>query len=96
MNNGWSLTSVNQKWDDDPTKVFKGFYLQPALVANRESRYGVLNEGAPCYRVRPRYNSEYMWNQGSLSQLLPISGMSDQYHTSIPWFAYPKGYPFQK
>ena len=33
--NGWEQGLVNQKWDTDPTKVYKGFYLAPAAVENR-------------------------------------------------------------
>jgi hypothetical protein len=89
----WTSTSVDQKWDTDPSKVYKGFYLAPAQVQHRKGSYNVLNEGSPTYRIRPRYNSEYMWNQRSLETLLPISGMSDKYQTSIPWFAYPNDLP---
>lgn len=89
LNNGWTLSEVEQKADTDETKVFKGFYLAPAQVENRRIKYDVRNQGSPAYRVRPRYNSEYMWNQKSLDELKPISGNADNYHTSIPWFAYP-------
>lgn len=91
--NGWTETIINQKWDTDPTKVYKGFYLQPAQVEDRRSKFNDDNEGSPCYRIRPRYNSEYMWNVPSLETLKPISGTADNYHCSIPWFAYPNGYP---
>ncbi|MEE6187638.1 hypothetical protein PIECOFPK_00150 [Mycovorax composti] len=91
--NGWNLTILNQKWDTDPNKVYKGLYLQPAQVQNRKGTFNVQNEGSPCYRIRPRYNSEYMWNRNSLDALKPISGLADNYHTSIPWFAYPKDMP---
>lgn len=94
--NGWDKTLVNQKWDTDETKVYKGYYLMPAQVEYRRSAYDVRNEGAPCYRIRPRYNSEYMWNEPSLEQLKPISGTADNYHCSIPWFAYPGDYPATK
>lgn len=93
LNNGWSLTTVNQKWDSDPTKVYKGLYLKPAQVEDRRGTYNVENEGSPCYRIHPRYNSEYMWNEAALEQLKPISGTAENYHTSIPWFAYPGDYP---
>jgi hypothetical protein len=79
--------------DTDPTKVFIGFYLQPAQVQDRRVAYDVHNEGSPCYRVRPRYNSEYMWNLNSLKALKPIPGDADNYQCSIPWFAYPGDYP---
>jgi hypothetical protein len=91
--NGWSLTTLNQKWDSDPTKVYKGLYLYPAQVQHRKVAYNAFNEGSPCYRLRPRYNSEYMWNKPSLAALKPISGMAENYQCSIPWFAYPGDYP---
>lgn len=91
--NGWDLSMVNQKWDTDATKVYKGFYLSPAQVQGRKVTYNTLNQGAPCYRIRPRYNSEYMWNKPSLESLVPISGTADNYQCSIPWFAYPGDLP---
>ena len=91
--NGWTQSILDQKWDSDPKKVYKGLYLLPAQVANRKGSYNVLNEGAPSYRLRPRYNSEYMWNVPSLESLKPISGTAANYQTSIPWFAYPSDMP---
>jgi hypothetical protein len=91
--NGWDVTSVTQKWDTNPAKVFKGLYLAPAQVAHRRDAYGVINHGSPSYRLRPRYNSEYMWNLKSLGSLAPVSGTAENYHTSIPWFAYPSDLP---
>ena len=94
--NGWNETTVFMKWDTNPNKVYKGFYLRPSNVEHRRTKYDIRNEGSPCYRIRPRYNSEYMWNKPSLDALKPISGLADAYHTSMPWFAYPNGYPFNK
>lgn len=91
--NGWTVTRTDNKWDTDPTKVYKGLYLDPALVQHRKAPYDERNEGSPAYRLRPRYNSEYMWNLKSLEGLKPISGTADNYHTSIPWFAYPGQIP---
>jgi len=91
--NGWDLTTVTQKWDTDPDKVYKGLYLAPAQVQSRKAAWNTFNEGSPCYRIRPRYNSEYMWNKPSLEGLKPISGMAPNYQTSIPWFAYPGAMP---
>lgn len=90
---GWSETILDNKWDTDPTKVYKGLFLDPALVQHRRAPYTVQNDGSPAYRLRPRYNSEYMWNLKSLEGLKPISGTADNYHTSIPWFAYPGTLP---
>lgn len=91
--NGWIQAQIDQKWDTDPTKVYKGLYMGPAQVQNRKSAYNVFNEGSPSYRLRPRYNSEYMWNLESLEGLKPISGTAPNYQTSIPWFAYPGEMP---
>lgn len=96
LGDGWELSMVSQKFDTDETKVYKGFYLAPAQVENRRGTYNTFNQGAPSYRLRPRYNSEYMWNKASLSALLPISGMADNYQCSIPWFAYPADVPASK
>ena len=93
---GYNLSAVTQKWDTDPDKVYKGFYLAPAQVQHRKITYNVYNQGSPCYRVRPRYNSEYMWNKPSLEGLKPISGTADNYQCSIPWFAYPGEMPTTK
>ena len=90
---GWTDVRVDQKWDSDPTKVYKGLYLAPAQVEGRKDSYNENNEGSPEYRLRPRYNSEYMWNAEPLSALKPISGTAPNYQTSIPWFAYPAEMP---
>lgn len=90
---GWIQALIEQKWDTDPSKVYKGLYMAPAQVQGRRGAYDVRNEGSPSYRLRPRYNSEYMWNLRSLETLRPISGIADNYQTSIPWFAYPGEMP---
>ncbi len=91
--NGWELATLTHKWDTDPAKVYKGLYLSPAQVQGRKAQYNAFNQGSPCYRIRPRYNSEYMWNKPSLEALKPISGMATNYQCSIPWFAYPGNMP---
>jgi hypothetical protein len=91
--NGWERNEVYTKWDNNPNKVYKGFYLRPTNVQHRKYAYDIDNDGSPCYRVRPRYNSEYMWNMPSLKKLQPIPGDALNYHCSIPWFAYPGDMP---
>lgn len=93
--NGWDAKEVQQKRDDDPTKVFQGYYLAPANFADYRGTFSQTRnlDGAPCFRIRPRYNSEYMWNVPGLSALRPIPGTAVYYHCSIPWFCYPNGYP---
>lgn len=93
INNGWLQGSVDQKKDTDADKVYKGFYLAPAQVQHRKTAYNINNAGSPCFRLRPRYNSEYIWNIPSLEALKPVKGTAPNYHCSIPWFAYPGDYP---
>ena len=91
--NGWDKTTLNQKLDTDPAKVYKGFWLQPAQVQGRKSAFNEDNNGSPCFRLRPRYNSEYMWNKGNLDALKPIGGQALDYQCSIMWFCYPGDMP---
>jgi len=56
--------------------VFRGFMLPTTLYS--------VNQGMPAYRVRPRFNSEYMWNRAALD---PIGGLKDEYHTMEMWFS---------
>jgi hypothetical protein len=42
------------------------------------------NAGKPAYRIRPRYNSEYVWNRASLDE---IGGNNLDYHTYEQWFS---------
>ena len=97
LDNGWSEErKAFHKAESDDNRIYKGFYLPAA--ANVEFRNGTFNtyNDGPMYRIRPRYNSEYMWNVDKLKEIKPISGMADHYHCSIPWFAYPNGYPFSR
>lgn len=87
LGDGWDKDNMYNKYDSDPTKVYKGFYLPYSQLST--SKVNEDNNGSPCYRVRPRYNSEYMWNLPSLKQLKPISGDAKDYHCSMPWFCYP-------
>lgn len=55
--------------------IYKGF--------NLPTTYYIDNGGKPAYRVRPRYNSEYVWNLEALGK---IGGNNPDYHTVKPWF----------
>ena len=59
--------------DIDPAtgnQVFQGFTIPVNLYPD--------NAGKPVYRIRPRYNSEYGWNQASLNV---IDALAIDYHT---------------
>jgi len=47
------------------------------------------NQNAVVHRLRPRFNSEYVWNQDGLSKITPISGLASNYHTSELWITQP-------
>lgn len=69
--------------DPDPSsltgqQVYIGFAL-PSTIAPE-------NLGKPVYRVRPRYNSEYVWN---IEELRRIGATNSDYHTYEQWFSKP-------
>jgi hypothetical protein len=73
----------NELWMDmrrfhyDPT-VFRGFTPPTTLYGD--------NGGKIVYRIRPRYNSEYVWNYASLQA---IGADAVDYHTKLLWITEP-------
>lgn len=61
-----------------PGQVYRNFVIPTTLA--------VENLGKPVYRVRPRYNSEYIWNR---DELLRIGALNVDYHTYETWFSQP-------
>lgn len=59
-------------------QVYKNF--------NFPASFYVYNNNKPVYRVRPRYNSEYVWN---LDQLKILGADKLDYHTYECWFSKP-------
>ncbi|MFZ6012252.1 MAG: SusD/RagB family nutrient-binding outer membrane lipoprotein [Bacteroidota bacterium] len=59
--------------------IYTGFTLPSVFYTD--------NNGKPAYRVRPRYNSEYVWNRESLDK---IGGTNVDYHTYEQWFSKPE------
>ncbi len=84
---GWGFTET---WVDmrryhytdlDPVTalpVYRGFITPAAIPAT--------NNGKLATRIRPRYNSEYVWN---LDELIRIGGTAVDYHTKEMWFSLP-------
>jgi hypothetical protein len=67
--------------DLDPvsgTQVFRGFTPPTTLHAD--------NAGKLVYRIRPRFNSEYVWNRPGLDV---IGGLATDYHTKPLWIIEP-------
>ena len=57
-------------------EMYTGFTLPASLFSD--------NNGKPAQRVRPRYNSEYVWNLPSLQK---FGADKPEYHTVDMWFA---------
>ena len=83
---GWGLIET---WNDlrrfhygvdlfKGTPVFSGFKLPTTFISTNLSK--------PAYRVRPRYNSEYVWN---IEALKKIGGDKTDFHTTELWFTKP-------
>jgi hypothetical protein len=68
-------------WQAETRQVFPGFAPPTTLYAD--------NSGELVYRMRPRYNSEYVWNLDGLSKIAPIAGTATNYQTSKLWIIEP-------
>lgn len=82
---GWAFVSA---WTDlrkyhytdlDPKT---GGQVFPTFQPPATDRLDVDNQGQVVYRVRPRYNSEYVWN---IQEIERIGGGERSYHTKIMW-----------
>ena len=98
--NGWADERVEQKLDDDATKVYKGYYFVSSKVDTRQLSINYRqNNSAPAFRIRGRYNSEYMWNKEALKKLKPIPAINEDgtevvnYMCSPMWFQFPGDVP---
>ncbi|MGH7602894.1 MAG: SusD/RagB family nutrient-binding outer membrane lipoprotein [Gemmatimonadaceae bacterium] len=70
-------------YNGEAQQAFPGFQVPNVLY--------VLNGGKVIYRLRPRFNSEYVWNADALAQIKPVSGLADDYQTSPLWIVEPDG-----
>lgn len=67
--------------DTDPVTgqpIYPGFEIPQTLHS--------FNSNKPVYRLRPRYNSEYVWNQAGLDA---IGALALDYHTKPLWIVTP-------
>jgi len=77
---GWGQLEA---WADErrfhyDNSIFQGFVKPGSLYPD--------NSGKQVYRMRPRYNSEYIWNVPALTK---IGATQPDYHTKEPWFIQP-------
>lgn len=79
---GWGFieTWSDLRRYDYSSTVFTGFQLPDPSILFTD------NGGKYAYRVRPRYNSEYIWN---IDALTAIGGFNLDYHTNKMWFHQP-------
>ena len=79
---GWNFieTWSDLRRYDYSSTVFTGFQLPDPTILFTD------NAGKYAYRVRPRYNSEYIWN---IAALTAIGGFEVDYHTKKMWFHLP-------
>jgi hypothetical protein len=84
---GWGFTETwadmrryhyNDVYGTETTSAFSGFVIPP---------FAAENNGKPIYRMRPRYNSEYVWNSAELEK---IGALKTDYHTNVHWIAVPE------
>ena len=67
--------------DLDPAsgvQIYRGFTPPTTLYAD--------NVGKIVQRIRPRYNSEYVWNRDALDA---VGGLATDYHTKTLWITEP-------
>lgn len=69
--------SDERRYNYDPS-IFQGFQKPSPLYPD--------NAGKQVYLLRPRYNSEYIWNVPALNA---IGALAPDYHTTKPWFILP-------
>ena len=63
---------------DGGIEVFRGFTPPTTLFAD--------NVGELVERIRPRFNSEYVWNRNALDA---VGGLTTDYHTKALWITQP-------
>ena len=80
-NEAWMDMRRHHYTDADPasgTQVFRGYTIPTNLYPD--------NGGQPVQRIRPRDNSEYVWNRAGPE---PIGGLALDYHTKPMWIIQP-------
>jgi len=81
----WGWAGMEQ-WSD-----MRKYHYDPLIFKTfkqlEESQFFINNGGKKyAYRLRPRYNSEYIWNR---NELLKWGGLATNYHTMETWFTLP-------
>ena len=80
---GWGFVETwvdMRKENYDVTNIYTGYTIPIGTNLFAD------NAGKLVYRVRPRYNSEYLWN---VEALKGIGALNADYHTYPVWFSQP-------
>jgi hypothetical protein len=81
---GWGFVETwvdMRKHNYDVTNIYPGW-----KVPTGSNDLFPDNAGKLAYRIRPRYDSEYLWNREKLET---IGGLQPDYHTKKTWFSEP-------
>jgi hypothetical protein len=80
----WGWAGMEQ-WSD-----LRKHHYNPAIFRTfkqlEPSQFYATNNGKYAYRLRPRYNSEYVWNKNELAKW---GGLMADYHVQETWFSLP-------
>ena len=77
---GWGYIET---WNDMRRFHYTDLYNGQAVYASfKFPTFASINAGKPAYRLRPRYNAEYVWNRAALDK---IGGNNGDYHTYEMW-----------
>ncbi len=80
---GWGYVEA---WVDMRLYNYDNINIYPGYVQLTGANIYINNNGKLAYRVRPRYNSEYIYNIDALNS---VGGLLDDYHTKKVWFVEP-------
>jgi hypothetical protein len=80
---GWGFV---ENWVDMRRYAYDEFNIYPSFTRLNIVNLFVDNGGKLAERVRPRYNSEYLWN---IEALALVGGFNPDYHTKKVWFSLP-------
>ncbi len=81
---GWGFVETwvdMRKHNYDVTNIYSGYKI-PTTANDLFPD----NAGKLAYRIRPRYDSEFLWNAANLNA---IGGLNMDYHTKPVWFSQP-------
>ena len=80
---GWGFV---ENWVDMRRYAYDEFNIYPSYPRLSITQLYPDNGGKLAERIRPRYNSEYLWNVDALKK---VGAYEPDYHTKKVWFSIP-------